>query len=220
MNVSNPTRLLITAGATLEAIDSVRYLGNRSSGQLGTLLSLAGATNSYEVTLLLGQNSIKPTAHPRLKTEYFSSTRDLHAKLKELWPSHHVLIMAAAVADFTPKGGQATGKIRRGEDKTLDLVPTVDIVKDLATDARADQRILAFALEPQDTLEKVALEKMARKNVDAIVANPLQTMDSANITAKVCCRNGEEFIPPKNIPKSQFANWLISHLKLILQLTD
>ncbi len=220
MNVSNPIRILITAGATLEAIDSVRYLGNRSSGKLGTLLGLAAAVKSFEVTLLLGQNCVKPTTHPRLKTEYFSSTRDLQAKLKELWPSHHILIMAAAVADFTPKGGQATGKIRRGEEKTLDLVPTVDIVKELATDARADQRVLAFALEPLDTLEKVALEKMARKNVDAIVANPLQTMDSANITAKIYCRNGEELAPPENISKSEFANWLISHLKTILHLTD
>lgn len=220
MNVSNPTRLLITAGATLEAIDSVRYIGNRSSGQLGTVLSLAGATYSYDVTLLLGQHSTKPTAHPRLKTEYFSSTRDLRAKLKECWPSHHILIMAAAVADFTPKGGQKTGKIRRGERKTLDLVPTVDIVKELATEAREDQRILAFALESTDTLEKVAREKMARKNVDAIVANPLQTMDSENITAKILCRNGEEFTPPENMSKSEFSIWLISHLKTILQFTE
>ena len=218
MNVTNPIRILITAGATTEAIDRVRFLGNRSSGQLGTLIALEGAVQTYEVTLMLGPNSVSPIAHPRLRTIPFSSTRDLRAKVQELWPSHDVLIMAAAVADFTPKGGQTEGKIRRSEGITLELVPTEDIVAEAASNAREDQRILAFALEDADTLHRVALEKLQRKKVDAIVANPIETIDASTITARIFTQDGQEHTPPSDMPKSAFARWLISNLDEILQL--
>ncbi len=219
MTQRTPTRLLISAGATKEAIDSVRYIGNRSSGQLGVLLGLAGAVDSFEVTLLLGTNSTPPASHPRLKTIGFTSTRDLDAKLKELWPSHNILIMAAAVADFTPRGGQSKSKIRRGNAATLELSPTDDIVANLAKNARDDQRVICFALEEPSILEEIALEKMKRKKVDAIIANPLETMESKFISAQVMCNDGRLISPPQDIPKSQFAKWLIEHLSEILELT-
>jgi phosphopantothenoylcysteine decarboxylase/phosphopantothenate--cysteine ligase len=219
MTQRNPTRLLISAGATKEAIDSVRYIGNKSSGQLGVLLGLAGAVHSYDVTLLLGTNSTTPPSHPRLKTIWFSSARDLDAKLKELWPSHNILIMAAAVADFTPRGGQSKSKIRRGSTDTIELSPTDDIVANLAKNAREDQRVICFALEEPSKLEVIALEKMKRKEVDAIVANPLETMESKNISAQVMRKDGKLISPPQDIQKSQFAQWLIEHLDDILETT-
>ena len=218
MNVINPIRILITAGATTEPIDCVRHLGNRSSGQLGTLLAFAGAVQSYKVTLLLGPNCVRPTAHPRLRTIPFSSTRDLRAKVQELWPTHDVLIMAAAVSDFTPRGGQQSDKIRRGEARALDLVPTEDIVAEAAKSAREDQRIIAFALEAPDKLEHNALEKLQRKQVDAIVANPLETMDASCITAHIFAKHGKAFTPPSSMKKSEFAKWLILNLDSFLLL--
>ena len=219
MQSSNPSRILITTGATNEPIDSVRYVGNKSSGKLGVLLGLAGATNRYDVTLLLGPNCVTPTSHPRLSTIPFSSARDLSAKLKELWPSHQILIMAAAVADFTPKGGQVGRKIRRSESLTVAWSPTEDIVAGLASNARADQSVIGFALVASGKLEEVALEKMQRKNIDAIVANPLDTMESNTITAQIYCKDGRKLLPPNNLSKSHFATWLIEHLDEILNTT-
>ncbi len=219
MNVSNTTRILITAGATYEPLDSVRYLGNRSSGQLGALLGLAAAIESYEVTLLLGQNSVHPACHPRVQTIPFSSTRDLSAKLSELWPSHDILIMAAAVADFTLKGGQTDGKIRRGEEMTINLCPTQDIVAGLASSKRDDQRVICFALEDPEKLQVAAKEKLQRKHVDAIVANPLETMESNTISADILCKDGRQMSLPENLPKSHFARWFIEHLGDFLSTT-
>jgi phosphopantothenoylcysteine decarboxylase/phosphopantothenate--cysteine ligase len=216
MHSADPSRILVTAGATHEPLDSVRYLGNKSSGKLGILLAHFGTLLGHEVTLLHGTHCISPAKHPRLSTIPFTSTRDLSAKVHELWPSHSVLIMAAAVADFTPKGGQAAGKIRREKARTVSLIPTEDIIAGIAPTARNDQRSVAFCLEEPSHLATVAKEKLARKEVDAIVANPLETMESDFITAIVYCKDGREFEPPANLSKAQFASWFISHLNEIL----
>lgn len=211
------TRLLITAGATCEPIDAVRYIGNRSSGNLGCQLALAGAIGSYETTLLLAKGSRTPTSHPRMSYQYFTTTRDLDAKLSQHWPSHSVLIMAAAVADFTPRGGSVDKKIARQSGMTLDLVPTHDLVKKASKVARDDQRIIAFALGSPESLEEETRLKLVNKGVDAIVANPLKTMDANKITATVYCKGGKQFCPPPNISKPAFASWLIENLEEICQ---
>jgi phosphopantothenoylcysteine synthetase/decarboxylase len=126
--------------------------------------------------------------------------------------------MAAAVSDFTPRGGQQSDKIRRGEARALDLVPTEDIVAEAAKSAREDQRIIAFALEAPDKLEHNALEKLQRKQVDAIVANPLETMDASCITAHIYAKHGKAFTPPASMKKSEFAKWLILNLDSFLLL--
>ena len=217
MNNYNPIRLLVTSGATNEPIDEVRFLSNTSSGRLGNLIALTAAIAHHEVTLLHASGSIPPTTHPRLHSVSFSSCRDLAAKLQEHWPSHDVLIMAAAVADFTQKGGQASGKMKRDQHATINLTPTEDLVANLAKDSRSDQRIIAFALEETVELEEAARAKLARKKVDAIVANPLQTMDSTEITATIYCKDGRSMIPPQNISKADFALWLIQRLDEITQ---
>lgn len=211
LTTMSPT-ILITAGATREQIDHVRFLGNRSSGHLGCQLALAFAVEGFHTTLLLGAGSESPSCHPRLETHVFSSTRDLKALLHQHWPSHQYLIMAAAVADFTPKGGAAQEKIPREAEMILELVPTPDLVAGAAKTARDDQKIIAFALGEMHTLEQVAKDKLKRKCVDAIVANPLQSMDAQNITATVYTKDGRTFSPPPTISKSNFARWLIQHL--------
>jgi phosphopantothenoylcysteine decarboxylase/phosphopantothenate--cysteine ligase len=217
---SPPLRILITTGGTQEPIDEVRFLGNRSSGKLGVLLAFAAADFGYEVTLLHGHSSISPSAHPRVKTIPFTSTRDLKAKLDELWPSHTILIMAAAVSDYTPKGGQVEGKLKRGESMTLDLASTEDIVASLAGNSREDQRVIAFALELQDGLHIAGRAKLIRKGVDAIVANPLETMESSEIDATILLKDGSELSPPEQGSKAIFARWLIENLKVVTGLTS
>ncbi len=212
MNDSYPTRIVITAGATQEPLDEVRFLGNRSSGKLGTLIAFAAADFGYEVNLLHGIGCISPSSHPRLHSTPFTSSRDLAAKLDELWHSHSILIMAAAVSDYTPRGGQAQGKLKRCDDIAVELTPTQDIVASLASHSRDDQRIIAFALEEAESLEQSAREKLVSKHVDAIIANPLETMDSSNIQASVFLKNGDTINPPDNCSKAQFAVWLVKHL--------
>ena len=174
-----------------------------------------GAIEQYEVTLLYAQNSMAPTCHPRLRSIEFSSTRDLSAKLHEHWSTHDVLIMAAAVADFTQKGGQTKGKMRREDSLAIKLVPTEDIVASIVANSKSNQRIIAFALEDSDDLEAVAREKLQRKDVDAIIANPLETMESTQITASVYCSDGRTLEPPKDLHKAEFAAWLIHMLEEI-----
>jgi len=216
----HPTRILITAGSTQEPIDEVRFLGNRSSGKLGALLAISAADAGYEVTLLHGPRTISPTSHPRLQAFPFSSSRDLKAKLDEFWQSHSILIMAAAVSDYTPKGGQVDGKLKRGESMTLDLVPTQDIVASISEHSREDQRIIAFALEEQEELRDAAHAKLIRKGVDAIIANPLETMESSKINATILLKDGSELNPPTHCTKAEFARWLIENLNLVTRITS
>lgn len=217
MNNYNPIRLLVTSGATSEPIDEVRYLSNKSSGRLGSLIALRAAIEQYDVTLLHAQSSIPPTKHPRLTSIPFSSCRDLSAKLQEHWPSHDVLIMAAAVADFTQRGGQTSGKMSRDESPTIDLIATDDLVASIAQGSRTDQRIIAFALEENENLENAAREKLTRKKVDAIVANPLETMESTEISASIYCKDGRTMTPSANMTKGDFAAWLVQSLEEITQ---
>jgi phosphopantothenoylcysteine decarboxylase/phosphopantothenate--cysteine ligase len=219
MNDLIPTRILVTTGATQESIDDVRYLGNRSSGKLGCLIALSAAIKGYEVSLLHGIQSISPSLHPRIHSTPFTSTRDLRAKLDEHWPSHEILIMAAAVSDYTPRGGQLHGKIKRGDELNIPLSPTKDIVASLAQHKREDQRIIAFALEEPEKLDVAAREKLQRKHVDAIVANPLETMNSSNIQWTIYLKDGRTLSQPGICTKAAFARWLTDNLDAITSAT-
>ncbi len=220
MNKTRPIRILLTAGATHEPIDEVRFLGNHSSGKLGSHIALAAASFGYEVTLLYGQKSISTTSHPRLTSIPFSSTRDLAAKIDEHWPSHEILIMAAAVSDYTPRGGQIKGKLKREGNLTIELTPTDDLVQNIANNSRDDQYIIAFALEESSTLEDSAKKKLHRKGVAAIVANPIETMDADSIEAIVLRKDGTKLSPKTSQSKAKFALWLVEHLDSILHPTS
>lgn len=206
-------RILITAGATREPLDAVRYIGNYSSGKLGCQLALAGAIAGHEVTLLLSEDSIPPTAHPRLHVHRYTTTKDLAAKLHQHWPSNTVLIMAAAVSDFTSRGGPHDGKLPRAQALNLELVPTQDLVAGLAASSRKDQITIAFALEESGRLEEAAKSKLQDKGVHAIIANPMRTMNSENITATVYCHSGRTINTPEQLSKSAFAIWLFENLQ-------
>src|SRR5688500_7711901 len=94
-------RCLITAGPTHEPIDEVRYLGNRSSGRMGIALAAASTRRGWQTTLLLGPTHLEPPQHSCLKVLRFQTAAELQALLHSQWPLHDVLLMAAAVADYT-----------------------------------------------------------------------------------------------------------------------
>ncbi len=214
-------KLLVTAGPTHEPVDAVRYLANRSSGRLGVEVAAAGRDGGWTVTLLLGPAPVEPPAGLRVRR--FESTEDLRALLAEEFPNCDVLIMAAAVADYRPRRRAEEKLPRSSESLLLELEPTPDLVAECAARKRAEQRIIGFALEEPKSLALRAREKLARKGLDAIVANPLETMGSDVIRATVYTASGEAVSPetftaaatgnvPVTLRKADFARWLIGWL--------
>ena len=212
-----PPRVLISAGPTHEPIDAVRYLGNRSSGRLGLSLAEAALAHGCPTTLLLGPTARTPPEHSKLTLLRFQSCADLESRLMETWPSHDVLFMAAAVADYRPTTTDQGGKLRRtSAPLSLELEATPDLLAGLAEHTRPGQIRIGWALEPRAQLLSSARAKLERKKLDAIVANPLETLDSSEIEATLIRADGSIDPPPsERLSKAEFADWL---LKATLQM--
>ena len=203
-------RVLITAGPTREPIDEVRFISNRSSGQMGIAIAQAAADAGHDVTLLLGPVMVSTLLHERIAVQRFTTTADLEALLAEDFARANVLIMAAAVADY--RVTQATvGKTPRQKSLKIQLEGTPDLVAEAASGKRADQTVVAFALEEPEFLEARAIDKMRRKGVDAIVANPLATMDDGRIAAVYLTADGRRE-EPGAMSKVDFARWLVARV--------
>lgn len=173
-------RILVTAGGTRENIDPVRYIGNRSSGKMGVAIARAAAQAGAQVTLIAGQVSVPLPQSSRIKVVRVTTTEDLFQALQATFPSADVLIMAAAVADYRPVA-PATKKIKKQADNPnlhLELTETIDVLKRIAQQKRADQLVVGFAAETNDLLEN-ANRKLASKNADMIVANSVAGVQGA-----------------------------------------
>src|SRR5215218_6571106 len=163
--------IVITAGPTYEPIDPVRFIGNRSSGQMGAALATAATRAGHEVTLILGPVTAAMPPHVT-RIDVFSS-RDMHDAVLRAFPQHDLLIMAAAVADFRPKS-ISEQKVERGGTLTIELESTADILAAAGAIKRPDQRAIGFSLVKRGEIER-SREKLRRKNADLIVYNPLDT---------------------------------------------
>ena len=210
----NQPRILITAGPTHEPIDRVRSLNNSSSGRLGIHLAEAAVGREARTTLLLGPTHHAPAEHSLLETKRFQTTSELEELLKATWPSHDVLLMAAAVADYRPRNPRLEGKLPRSEaGLTLELEATPDLLAGLAEHSRPDQLRVGWALESRENLRERASRKLARKHLHLIVANPLETIASEAIEPLVLARTGEEPevlpVPAPRMGKADFAAWLV-----------
>jgi phosphopantothenoylcysteine decarboxylase/phosphopantothenate--cysteine ligase len=173
---------------------------------MGLAIAQAAIAAGHEVTLLLGPVG-DVRLHADILVQRFESSRELEQLLKEHWPAHDLLIMAAAVADYRPAQWHE-GKIERGKDMMLHMVPTADLVKEAAATKLPHQRVVAFALEEPGVLLERAREKMKRKGVDAIVANSLSTMDALDITATWLTATGQ-MQTLETMDKTVFARRLI-----------
>lgn len=164
--------LLITAGPTIEEIDDVRYLTNRSSGKMGYALAEAAKARGAHVTLISGPCHI---AAPRgVKIVNVRSAEDMKNAVFEHMKNADVIIKAAAVADYTPKSKFA-GKIKKSGDMSLELVRTCDILSELGK-AKEGRILVGFAAEASDLIKNAA-DKLNRKNVDMICANDISRSD-------------------------------------------
>ncbi|CAG0987012.1 Cysteine/Cysteine sulfinic acid decarboxylase [Phycisphaerales bacterium] len=208
---SHRRTILITAGPTHEPIDAVRFIGNRSSGRMGTALATEAARRGWNVTLLMGPAPVAPT-DTDIRLVRFRTCADLQGLLREHVPHSDVLVMAAAVADYRPKVDPQFfgGKFRRkSENLTLELEPTPDLLAEVAKTRRPDQLMVGFALEPRAELLQSARDKLIRKQIDLVVGNPLETMDSESVEAIVLTKDGRETRTPAVMSKTAFAPWLM-----------
>ncbi|HEX8690479.1 MAG TPA: phosphopantothenoylcysteine decarboxylase, partial [Solirubrobacterales bacterium] len=154
-------------GGTREPIDSVRFLGNRSSGRMGLALATAAARRGADVTLIAANVSLpEPAGVRRIDVE---TAAELAAAARAEFPSSHVLLMAAAPADFRASE-VAAGKLKRKDGLDLHLEPTEDILAGLAASRREGQTVVGFAAEHGDDIGR-AREKLQRKRADLIVLN-------------------------------------------------
>lgn len=202
-------KLLLTAGPTREPIDAVRYLGNRSSGQMGSALAHAALARGHQVTVVLGPVIVPfPEAVVRVKVE---TTEEMRQAVLRLWPDHDVLVMAAAVADFrlrTPHPGKLD---RRTGKLVLELEPTPVIVAEASRLRRAGQRVVGFALEPGENANR-ARDKLAEKGLDLLVVNPLSTMNASDIEATLMWPDGRSRTLGK-MDKQRFADELMREVE-------
>ncbi|HET6253027.1 MAG TPA: bifunctional phosphopantothenoylcysteine decarboxylase/phosphopantothenate--cysteine ligase CoaBC [Puia sp.] len=164
-------RALVTAGPTYEAIDPVRYIGNHSSGKMGVALAEELAARGAEVDLVLGPSPIG-VDRPGVVVHRVVSAEEMYKVCADRWVGADIGILSAAVADYRPVEA-AKEKIKKtGENLTLELTRTTDILKTLGGNKRKGQVLVGFALEGND--ERVyALGKLKAKNADLIVLNSL-----------------------------------------------
>ena len=168
-------RVLVTAGGTREPVDSVRFLGNRSSGRMGLALAHEAARRGASVTLVSANvTAVPPPGIEEVKVE---TTAELSAAVRERFPSADVLIMAAAPADFRPAEPVDSKLARDGEGLTLRLEPTEDIVAAAAAGGRPDQTVVGFAAEHGEGAVARGRAKLERKGLDAVVVNDISRAD-------------------------------------------
>ncbi|HEY3159083.1 MAG TPA: bifunctional phosphopantothenoylcysteine decarboxylase/phosphopantothenate--cysteine ligase CoaBC [Vicinamibacterales bacterium] len=172
-------RVVVTAGPTYEDIDPVRYLGNRSSGRMGYALAAEARRRGARVTLIAGPSALEPPAADEVIR--VRRAADMHAAVMRVAGRADVVIMAAAVADYTP-GNASARKVRKTDAAlTLELEPTRDILADLGRlPSRRDSGVpvlVGFAAETGEALTN-AREKRVRKGIDLIVVNDVSQPDA------------------------------------------
>ncbi|HMC06146.1 MAG TPA: bifunctional phosphopantothenoylcysteine decarboxylase/phosphopantothenate--cysteine ligase CoaBC [Solirubrobacterales bacterium] len=209
-------RVLVTAGGTREPIDSVRFIGNRSSGRMGLALAERAARRGAEVTLVAANVSLpEPPAVRRIDVE---TAGELAAVAREEFPRCHVLLMAAAIADFRPSQPER-GKIARDRAGSLELLlaPTEDILAELSTLRSDGQTLVGFAAEHgQDAIER-ARAKLGRKGLDAIVFNDVSRpeigFDADRNEAVIVEHGGEQRVPLA--PKEEVADAILDRVEAL-----
>ena len=193
-------RVLVTAGPTCEDIDAVRYVGNRSSGRMGFSLAAEARRRGARVTLVAGPAPLEPPAVDELIR--VRTAAEMHEAVMRVASTSDAVIMAAAVADYTP-ARREPGKIAKGEAPlTLTLQRTKDILADLGSMraglGSAGPVLVGFAAET-DNVVAHAREKRTRKKVDLMVANdvsqPDRGFDSETNAVTIVGEDGEQTVP-------------------------
>lgn len=161
-------RCLITAGPTREHLDPVRFLSNGSSGKMGYALAAAATLRGWQVDLVSGPVAL--SAPMGVRVHRVTSAAEMFAACEPLFATCDVFIAVAAVADFRPYAPSLQKRKKPGGPITLEVVPTIDILRTLAARKRPGQRVVGFAAETHD-VEVHARQKLEAKHLDWVVAN-------------------------------------------------
>ena len=210
-------KVLVTAGPTVEDLDPVRFIGNRSSGKMGYALAVQARKRGAEVWLVSGPTALEPPAGVVFKA--VRSTLEMQEVLEVLFPQMDAAILAAAVADYRP-AQVAPQKIKRGTGKmVIELVENPDISAGLGHSKQPHQVLIGFAMETEDGVAR-AKDKLKRKNCDLVVLNNLRDEGAGfgvdtNIVTLVDNQGGEEQWP--KMSKHQVADRLLDWLGQRLQ---
>ena len=209
-------RILVTAGPTVERIDPVRFITNRSTGKMGYAIAAAAARRGAEVVLVSGPVSLPcPDGVERVSVE---SSRELCDAVLGRAGDCDAVIQAAAPADFTPATFSETKIKKTGEGMALELRPTTDIAAALGARKRPGQVLVAFAAETNDLIDN-ARGKLARKNADLVVANDVTRPGAGfgadtNIVSLVT-RDSARELPV--MPKSEVADAILDAVAALLE---
>jgi phosphopantothenoylcysteine decarboxylase / phosphopantothenate---cysteine ligase len=212
------TRVVVTAGPTFEDIDPVRFVGNRSSGRMGFAIAAEARRRGAHVILVAGPTQVEPPAADELVR--VRSAADMHAAVLRAAERADLVVMAAAVADYTP-AATADSKIAKSDaPMTLTLQRTRDILGDLGarrSRGGASPVLVGFAAETGDAVEK-ARDKRARKNADLIVANdvsqPGAGFDGDTNAVTIVAEDGEQAVPLQS--KTQVAAIILDRVEQLL----
>ena len=174
---------------------------------MGIALAEEATARGWPTTLLLG-----PVAQPPpdgMPVSRFQTGAQLQALLREQWPGHDILFMAAAVSDFIPETPGTGKRSRREGPTTLSLKPAPDLLAQAAATSSAHQTLIGFALEEPGELQARGEMKLREKGLHAVVANPLETINADQVTAILLVRDEKPRIPPEALSKPDFAVWLL-----------
>lgn len=210
------TSMIITAGPTVESIDPVRYITNRSTGKMGYSIAKKAIERGADVTLVSGPTNIVPPQNLK-KFIQIESAEDMYNAVLENMDENEVIIKSAAVADYRPKE-YSDNKIKKSDD---DLSIRLDRTKDIALELgkiKNNKILVGFAAETNDLLEN-AKNKIQKKNLDFIVANDL-TQDGAGFgvdtnIVKIIDREGVVQEHPK-MKKEEVADVILDKIKTLL----
>jgi phosphopantothenoylcysteine decarboxylase/phosphopantothenate--cysteine ligase len=190
-------RVLVTAGGTREPIDSVRFIGNRSSGRMGFALAREAARRGAAVTVIAANVALEPP--PGVRVLPVQTAAELASACKRELEACDVLLMSAAVADFRPTGPAST-KLKKDQGvPRLELEPTEDVLSALADSRRPDQVIVGFAAEHGEGAVELGRGKLERKRLDAVVVNDISRtgigFDSEENEVTILTGGGERHVP-------------------------
>ena len=209
-------KILVTAGGTIEAIDPVRYIGNRSSGRMGYEIAKSAANHGAEVVLISGKSELEPP--DGLKFVKVESAVEMREKVLSEFDSVDAVIMSAAVADYRVKNISEQKIKKSAENLTLELVKNPDILRELGG-LKKTQVLVGFAAETQNILD-YANKKLVEKNLDFIVANDV-TVEGAGFgvttnIASIIWRGGKIETFPK-MTKADLSEKIIERVADLLK---
>jgi phosphopantothenoylcysteine decarboxylase/phosphopantothenate--cysteine ligase len=202
--------VLVTAGGTREALDPVRFIGNRSSGKMGYALAEAAQSRGAKVILISGPAAVRPPA--RCELVRITTAEEMRLAVLERMNEATLVIKSAAVADYRPVNVSGQ-KLKRTGPITLELAPTEDILAEVVQRRRPGQLIIGFAAETQNVLEN-GRAKLLKKGADAIVVNDVEGKGigiDADDNAATFLTNSKSVEMPA-MPKRQLADRILDEI--------